>query len=339
MTIRHISFLTPGNFPDDAPREGLEKSLRLFEAGERLGFDGGWVRSRHLERGVASAATFLAAASQRTKQIELGSGVIQLGYENPFRLAEDLATVDVLSGGRLQAGISAGPPGHGPLLGERLFDFDPSGIDFSHARALRLRDNLKGEIFGPEDVLVPSPAGNQRPRLHPVSPGLTERLWYGGGSLRSAEWAGRNGFHILIGNVCQGEETDDFFVAQKAQLDRFHAHWSAPYAPRVALGRVVVPLDSASPRSREKHLTFAAGRNDRTLEPQGDRRILFSRDLVGSSDQIVEWLAKDPILPDVSEFRLELPYDLDLEDYEQILGDFVGKIAPRLGWKHALSAA
>jgi alkanesulfonate monooxygenase SsuD/methylene tetrahydromethanopterin reductase-like flavin-dependent oxidoreductase (luciferase family) len=63
----------------------------------------------------------LAAASQRTSRIELGSAVIQMGYENPFRLAEDLATVDILSRGRPNIGLSAGAPNHGELLGERLF--------------------------------------------------------------------------------------------------------------------------------------------------------------------------------------------------------------------------
>ncbi|WP_438888139.1 LLM class flavin-dependent oxidoreductase, partial [Bacillus cereus group sp. BC3] len=85
-------------------------------------------------RAVSSAATFLAAASQRTTRIGLGAAVIQMGYENPFRLAEDLATVDVLSHGRLNVGLSAGAPNHGALLGERLFDTDPDLVDFSHAR-------------------------------------------------------------------------------------------------------------------------------------------------------------------------------------------------------------
>ena len=66
---------------------------RLFELAEDLGYHSAWVRQRHLERGVSSAATFLAAATQRTSRIGLGSAVIQLGYESPFRLAEDLATL------------------------------------------------------------------------------------------------------------------------------------------------------------------------------------------------------------------------------------------------------
>ncbi len=116
--INHFAFLVPGNYTDEDPARGLEDTLGLFELGERLGYGSAWVRQRHLERGVSSAATFLAAASQRTKTIGLGTAVIQLGYENPFRLAEDLATVDALSRGRLNAGVSAGPPPFAPLLGD-----------------------------------------------------------------------------------------------------------------------------------------------------------------------------------------------------------------------------
>jgi alkanesulfonate monooxygenase SsuD/methylene tetrahydromethanopterin reductase-like flavin-dependent oxidoreductase (luciferase family) len=93
--IRSLSFLSPGNFPDDDPYTGLEDTLELFEFGERAGFDGSWIRQRHLEHGVSSGAVFLAAASQRTRHIQLGTAVIPIGYESPFRLAEDLATADV----------------------------------------------------------------------------------------------------------------------------------------------------------------------------------------------------------------------------------------------------
>jgi hypothetical protein len=46
--IHSLSFLPPGNFPDDDPYAGLEETLRLFEYGERPGFDGARIRQRHL---------------------------------------------------------------------------------------------------------------------------------------------------------------------------------------------------------------------------------------------------------------------------------------------------
>jgi energy-coupling factor transporter ATP-binding protein EcfA2 len=197
-------------------------------------------------------------------------------------------------------------------------------------RAIRLRDNLSGGHLAGADQLVSSPAGDQRARVQPHSPTLAQRLWYGGGSLRSAEWAGRNGFNILIGNLNQGEGSDSFFETQRRHIEIFRAAWSRPPPPRIALGRVIVPTDSADDSSRRRYAAFAESRHARTLAPQGERRILFARDLVGTAEQILDWLTRDPILPQVTELRLELPYDLALEQYEQILTDFSARIAPEI---------
>lgn len=157
LSIGHIGFLTPGNYPDDDPAGGLEASLKLFEAGEALGYDSAWVRQRHLEHGVSSAPVFLAAASQRTKRIQLGSAVIQLGYESPFRLAEDLSMADSLSGGRLNVGVSAGPPLHAELVAPLVFDGDWRSFDFSYSRVERLVDHLSGHPIGDDETYVVSP--------------------------------------------------------------------------------------------------------------------------------------------------------------------------------------
>lgn len=330
-SIRHIGFLTPGNYPAADPLAGLEKTLRLLEHGEALGFNSAWVRQRHLEPGISSATAFLAAASQRTRRIQLGTAVIPIGYESPYRLAEDLSTVDVLSSGRLNIGLSAGRPLHAELIGPLAFDGDWESYDFSHQRVLRFVENLRSPFVGDETTRIKTPFGPQRPRLQPHAKGLTERVWYGGGSLRSAAWAGQNGFNLLIGNVTTGEETDDFFVAQKRQLETYRAAGGGDR--RVALGRVIVPLDSADARTRQRYLDYAAGRHERTVTPQGERRTLFAQDIVGTSEQILERLFADPILPHVRELRLELPYEFEDEEYRQIVGDFSARIAPELGWQ------
>lgn len=339
LAIRHIAFLTPGNYDDADPRAGLEETLALFEHGEALGFDSAWVRQRHLEPGVSSAATFLAAASQRTCRIGLGTAVIQIGYENPFRLAEDLSLVDVLSGGRLNVGLSAGPPPFGKLLGERFFDADPGIYDFSHARVARLASNLDGDWLGDADSRISSAAGEHRPRLRPHAPGLRQRLWYGGGSLRSARWAAENGFHLLVGNLNTGEGTDDFFVAQRRHIEAFRSHWRAEGEPKVAVGRVIVPLDGADAATRRRYRDYAASRHARTLQPQGERRTLFTPDLVGTAAEIVERLHADPVLPLVDTLRLELPYNFSGEDYRQILSDTIALIVPFLGQSSEPAAA
>lgn len=333
--ISHIAFLTPGNYPDSAPLQGLEETLQLFEFGELLGYNGAWVRQRHLEHGVSSASTFLAAATQRTRHIELGTAVIQMGYESPFRLAEDLLTVDVLSRGRLNVGLSAGQPNHLELIGPALFSGDWRQEDFSYERVRRLRDNLSGQWLADENTLIASPGNQQRPRLHPDSPDLVNRLWYGGGSLKSAAWAAANGFNMLIGNLTSGEETNNYYEAQLAQIAVYRQNWRKEDArrPRIAAGRVIVPIDSADSATRRRYAEFAASRYERTLTPQGPRRTLFSLDIVGSAEQILERLVNDPILHEVDELRLELPYEFTADQYRQIISDFATLIAPELGWR------
>ncbi len=331
--IESLSFLTPGNYPDEDPYAGLEDTLRLFEFGEGLGFDGAWIRQRHLEHGVGSAAVFLAAAGQRTERIELGSAVIPIGYESPFRLAEDLSTADVLSRGRLQVGFSAGTPPHAELLGPLVFDGDWRGYDLSYGRITRLLENLRGGYLGGPEVVIASPGNIQRPRLQPHNPGLVDRIWYGGGSGTSARWAGQNGLNLLTGNIVFAEDGKDFVGTQSALIDDYRARLDPARPGRIALGRVIVPLDGADRATRARYRQYAAGRHDRTLKPHGERRTLFAPDLVGTSAEILERLHADAAFSRTSELRLELPYEFHREDYEQILHDTVRLIAPELGWR------
>jgi alkanesulfonate monooxygenase SsuD/methylene tetrahydromethanopterin reductase-like flavin-dependent oxidoreductase (luciferase family) len=333
--ISTLSFLTPGNYLDDDPYSGLEDTLQLFEFGERLGFDGAWIRQRHLEHGVGSAAVFLAAAGQRTDRIQLGTAVIPIGYESPFRLAEDLSMADVLSRGRLQVGFSAGVPPHAELIGHLVFDGDWRTYDLSYDRIGRLVENLRGHYLGDADTVIQSPGNTQRPRLQPHSPGLVDRLWYGAASTRSARWAGRSGLNFLTGNIVFGESSDDFVAAQLALIAEYRHHVDPVRPARVALGRVIVPFDSADRATRERYRAYAASRRERTLAPQGQRRILFAPDLVGTAEQILEQLHGDGAAALTSELRLELPYEFHRGDYEQILHDAAHLIAPELGWRPA----
>ncbi|MFC5752372.1 LLM class flavin-dependent oxidoreductase [Actinomadura rugatobispora] len=336
--IRSLSFLSPGNYRDDDPYAGLEATLRLFEFGEDEGFDGAWIRQRHLEHGVSSAAVFLAAAGQRTRRLELGTAVIPIGYENPFRLGEDLTTADVLSRGRLQAGFSTGMP-HAELLGDLVHDGDWRGYDLAYGRIARLLEHLRGEFLGGPDTVIHSPGNVQRPRLQPHSPGLLDRVWYGGGSLRSVRWAAEHGLNLLTGNIVRGEGTDDFVTAQLAQITEYRRLLAPGRPGRVALGRVIVPFDGADAATRDRYRAYAAGRHERTLAPQGEHRFVFAPDLVGPAEEIVERLRADAAVAAVSELRLELPYEFEAHDYEQILHDVRTLIAPELGWRPATDPA
>src|SRR6478735_8105106 len=133
--LRKLGFLTIGLFDPEDPRAGHESTLEIIQLGERLGFDSAWVRHRHLQYGISSPVAVLAAASQRTSGIELGTAVIPLGWENPLRLAEDLATVDLLSGGRLNPGVSVGPPMRWDDVKDALYPDTAEVEDFSSPSA------------------------------------------------------------------------------------------------------------------------------------------------------------------------------------------------------------
>ncbi|MFG3262995.1 LLM class flavin-dependent oxidoreductase [Streptomyces bobili] len=332
--LRKLGFLTIGLFDEADPRRGHETTLEIIELGERLGFDSAWLRHRHLQYGISSPVAVLAAASQRTSRIELGTAVIPLGWENPLRLAEDLATVDVLSGGRLNPGVSVGPPMHFDRVKEALYPDTADAEDFGYGRARRLLDLVRGEpasgFSGTEGFEVFSD------RVQPHSPGLGSRLWYGGGSLGSARWAGENGMNFLTSSVVKAEGPDgegDFADLQLALVRAFRAAHPDGDAARVSQGLVVIPTDSATPEQRAKYEEFAARRLPRTTSPQGPARLLFAPDLVGTSAELAERLHAHAAFREIDEVAFALPFTFAPEDYVQILTDMATHLGPALGWK------
>ncbi|MEV7092639.1 LLM class flavin-dependent oxidoreductase [Amycolatopsis sp. NPDC051045] len=325
--LRKLGFLTIGLFDAAAPRRGHESTLEIIELGERLGFDSAWVRHRHLQYGISSPVAVLAAASQRTSRIELGTAVIPLGWENPLRLAEDLATVDLLSGGRLNPGLSVGPPMRWDEVKHALYPDTADVEDFGYDRVRRLLDFVRGKpatgFSGTAGFEVFSD------RVQPQAPGLGDRLWYGGASLRSAEWAGRHRMNFLTSSVVKAEgDSTDFAEIQLSHIRTFRAHHPAG---RISQGLVVIPTDSATPEQRAKYEEYARKRLPRTAEPQGPARMLFSPDFVGTSAEIAARLHEHAAFREVDEVAFALPFTFDHEDYVQILTDIAERLGPALG--------
>jgi len=332
--LRKLGFLSIGLFDEADPRRGHESTLELIELGERLGFDSAWVRHRHLQYGISSPVAVLAAASQRTSRIELGTAVIPLGWENPLRLAEDLATVDVLSGGRLNPGVSVGPPMNYDQVGQALYPDTAEAEDFGYARVERLLGFVRGEKASDFSGTVGFEAFSGR--VQPHAAGLAARMWYGGASLRSARWAGEHGMNLLTSSVVKAEEPGDehdFARIQAAQIREFRAHHPAGEAARVSQGLVVIPTDSASPGQRAKYAAYAESRLPRTAAPQGPGRLLFAADVVGTSEQIAERLHAHAAFREVDEVAFALPFTFGHEDYVQILTDTATRLGPALGWQ------
>ena len=330
--LRKLGFLTIGLFDPEDPRPGHESTLQVLELGEQLGFDSAWVRHRHLQHGISSPVAVLAAATQRTSRIELGTAVIPLGWENPLRLAEDLATVDVLSGGRLNPGVSVSAPMHYEAVRPALYPDTGDVEDFGYGRVSRLLSLVRGEqastFSGVEGIETFSS------RVQPHSPGLARRMWYGGASTKSAAWAGQAGMNYLTSSVVRAEDgSTDFAQIQLAQVQTFREHHPDGTRARVSQGLVVIPTDSATPAQRAKYEDYAAKRLPRTKRPQGPGGLLFSPDYVGTSAELAERLYQHAAFREIEEVAFALPFTFEQEDYVQILTDLATRLGPELGWR------
>lgn len=331
--LRRLGFLTIGLFDAADPGPGHQSTLELIELGERLGLDSAWLRHRHLQHGVSSPVAVLAAASQRTSRIELGTAVTPLGWENPLRLAEDLATVDILSGGRLNPGLSVGPPMQWVHVRGSLYPHTADIEDFSYSRVERLLGLLRGDqassFSGTQGIETYSE------RVEPHSPGLAGRVWYGAASLRSAQWAGSAGLNLLTSSVVKAEdlpddETPDFADIQVAQIRAYRE--ARGDGARVSQGLVVVPTDGASDTQIRRYEQYAASRLTRTRSPQGPGRLLFAPDLVGPSDELVDRLHEHAAFREIDEVAFALPFSFGHDDYVQILSAMATRLGPALGW-------
>lgn len=330
--VKSIGFIHLVPFDKNDPQRGHEEGLELFEYAESLGLDSGWVRTRHLQHGLSSPAVFFGAVSQRTTKIGLGNAVIPVGFENPFRLAEDLATADVLSGGRLLPGLSVHAPGYAEEVNDLVYDTGWREEDYGYGRIERLRSLLSGEQVRSVPEYNGIGGDFDSERVEPHSAGLSERLWYGGGSLRSAEWAGQSGLNWLVSNITSYEEGEEnFSIAQRKQIDTFRAAHREGEAARVSVARVIVPTEGATLDQQERYARYVEGRTARTKGVHGGRT-LIAPDVTGSNAEIIDFIRNDVAFQAADDYLFELPFEFELADWKQILEQLAREIAPELGW-------
>src|SRR5919205_266036 len=97
---------TPGRTAADVLSAEMEQMVRS----EALGFDSVWLTEHHYsDYGLSAAPSVLAATlAAHTERLTIGTAVYVLPFHHPLRLAEETATLDILSGGRLVVGIGRG---------------------------------------------------------------------------------------------------------------------------------------------------------------------------------------------------------------------------------------
>jgi alkanesulfonate monooxygenase SsuD/methylene tetrahydromethanopterin reductase-like flavin-dependent oxidoreductase (luciferase family) len=163
------------------PAQVYRETVELAVAAEELGFGSFWVAQHHggaLEGLLPSPLVLLAAVAERTSTIRLGTAVIAAALEDPVRLAEDAAVVDLLSGGRLELGFGAGAD----PVASAVFGRDH---ERRHADCTRVIDEACRVLDGTA--------------LVPAAPGLRQRLWWATGSRAGVDAAAVRGIGVLSG--------------------------------------------------------------------------------------------------------------------------------------------
>ena len=158
--MKKIGFLSFGHWTPSpqsqtrSPSDALLQSIDLAVAAEELGADGAYFRVHHFARQLASPFPLLAAVGARTSRIEIGTGVIDMRYENPLYMAEEAAAADLISGGRLQLGVSRGSP-ETVLNGAYAFGYEPpadkTAADLAREKTLFFLEAIGGAAVARTD--------------------------------------------------------------------------------------------------------------------------------------------------------------------------------------------
>jgi alkanesulfonate monooxygenase SsuD/methylene tetrahydromethanopterin reductase-like flavin-dependent oxidoreductase (luciferase family) len=340
--MKHIGFLSFGHWtpsPQSGTRsasDALLQSIELAVAAEELGADGAYFRVHHFARQLASPFPLLAAIGARTKKIEIGTAVIDMRYENPLYMAEDAGAADLISGGRLQLGISRGSPEQ-VIEGYRYFGYaPPEGMD--HAAMARRHtevflDVLRGQGFAKPNPspMFPNPPGLLR--LEPHSEGLRERIWWGAATNATAEWAAKLGMNLQSSTLKIDESGKPFHVQQAEQIRAYREAWkTAGHArtPRVSVSRSIFAL--VDDRDR-----MYFGRDGESQDQVGflseTERAIFGKSFAAEPDALIDQLKGDEAIAEADTLLLTVPNQLGVDYNAHVIEAILKHVAPGLGWR------
>jgi alkanesulfonate monooxygenase SsuD/methylene tetrahydromethanopterin reductase-like flavin-dependent oxidoreductase (luciferase family) len=194
--------------------QGFRDYLDFNVAAERLGFVSSFLVEHHFTgwNQVSATLMLLTALAMRTTRLRLGSAVMVLPWHNPVLLAEQAATLDLISGGRLDFGIGKGYR-HSEFKGfqiapeEAQARFDEALEVMTRAWTERRRFSHRGQFWRFEDIVVEPPPA-QRP--HPP-------LWVAAGSASSIRRAAARGFNLILDQYAAPEQIAERIALYKAE--------------------------------------------------------------------------------------------------------------------------
>jgi len=338
---KKLGFLNFGNFGYNRQtgsvdaKTAFDDQLAMTIAAEEEGLDGAWFRVHHFQWMISSPFPILAAMAAQTSTIELGTGVIDLRYENPLYFAEQAATTDLISGERLQLGISRGSP-EAALDGQAQFGYtlEPGETwsDVAHHRGQRIRHALGGIPVATGDPNSPwSPGGATQLVTQPQSPTLLNRLWWGSGSVSSGRTAGQQGYNLLSSTLLLQDDGRPFHIQQAEQIQQYkQAYDDSGYSSG---GMTAVTRSMFAIRSSADERLF--GRGSSTLDQAGYLDGSPARSgptYVGTVDEVAQMLAQDQAVVEANYVLFANPAQLGPEMNREIFAGWY-EVFKLLGWK------
>ena len=338
--MKSIGFLSFGHWSPSAQSatrsasDVLLQSIDLAVAAEELGADGAYFRVHHFAQQLASPFPLLAAVGAKTSRIEIGTGVIDMRYENPLYMVEDAGSADLISRGRLQLGISRGSPEQ-VIEGWRHFGYAPaegeSDADMGRRHAEVFLDLLDGKGFAQPAPrpMFPNPPGLLR--LEPHSAGLRRRIWWGSGANATALWAAQHGMNLQSSTLKADESGEPFHVQQAKQIRLYREAWKAAghdWEPRVSVSRSIFALMNDRDRAY-----FGRGDSSDQIGIIGDMRAVFGRSYAAEPDALVKQLREDEAIAEADTLLLTVPNQLGVDYNAHVLDAILTHIAPALGWR------
>ncbi|WP_222425974.1 LLM class flavin-dependent oxidoreductase [Amycolatopsis bartoniae] len=336
--MKKIGFLSFGHYGPGTvtptAADALTQMVELAVAAEELGVDGAYLRVHHFAPQFASPFPLLAAMAARTSRIELGTGVIDMRYENPLYMAEAAAAADLISGGRLQLGISRGSP-EPALNGASAFGYVPADGE-TDADLARRHTQLFRLAIGGAGVAEADPrmTGGRRGRLavDPLSETLPERIWWGSGTRATAKWTAGQGMNLMSSTLLTEDTGVPFDELQAEQIEVFREEWRRHdwgREPRVSVSRSVIPLTTDTDRryfGRERGSEDQVGWLDGGLAR-------FGKSYVGEPDVIAKELAADAAVQAADTVLVTVPNQLGVDYNAHLLESIVREVAPGAGWR------
>ena len=342
--MKKIGFLSFGHWtpsPQSQTRSAADtllQSIDLAVAAEQLGADGAYFRVHHFARQLASPFPLLAAVGARTSRIEIGTAVIDMRYENPLYMAEEAAAADLISGGRLQLGISRGSP-ETVLRGAESFGYWPAegqtDADSARTKAEIFLAAIGGAVVARTDPARTGVSGGLA--IQPQSPGLADRIWWGSGTRATAQWAAGQAMNLQSSTLLSEDTGVPFDQLQAEQIRLYREAWAGHgwgREPRVSVSRSVLPITEDIDR-----VYFGGQGHDDQVGLLGGVQSRFGRTFTGEPDRIAAEIAADEAVRAADTVLFTVPNQLGVAYNARILETIATHIAPAIGWAPASAAA